>query len=358
MKCIENIRRQLEEREKLYLAPYAFLSSASKGRKSPAVECSIRTAFQRDRDRIVYSKAFRRLKHKTQVFLSPMGDHYRTRLTHTLEVAEIARTISRALWLNEDLTEAIALGHDLGHTPFGHAGETTLNEIVPGGFSHNNQSLRIVDVLENGGLGLNLTYEVRDGILKHSKGFGEIIPKNLGTWAATVEGRVVRIADVIAYLSHDLDDAIRSRVVREADIPAPCQELLGTTHSHRITSMIRDVIRESRDEEGTLTLAISREMLEVMYMLRTFLYENVYRAPKVHMEFEKARKLLSELYYYFIENPEMFQRHRRKLFEEELQNQGENETPYERQVCDFIAGMTDRYAQNLYNAIFMPSPCV
>ena len=238
-------REHYEGLEKNLLGPYACLSSASLGRKIPEKPCDIRTVFQRDRDRIIYSKAFRRLKHKTQVFLSPMGDHYRTRLTHTLEAAEIARTIARALRLNEDLTEAIAMGHDLGHTPFGHAGETVLNEILPGGFSHCQQSLRVVNVLENKGRGLNLTEEVKDGILKHSKGFGEIIPQNLDDWAFTVEGRVMRLADVVAYLSHDLDDAQRSKVIFAADVPGQCTEVLGETHSSRITTMIRDIIELS-----------------------------------------------------------------------------------------------------------------
>jgi len=351
------VRDELELREKQILSPHACLSSETKGRRFKTSPCSIRTAFQRDRDRIVYSKAFRRLKHKTQVFLSPMGDHYRTRLTHTLEVAEISRTIARALRLNEDLTEAIALGHDLGHTPFGHAGETVLNEIVPGGFSHCRQSLRVVDVLENGGKGLNLTYEVRDGILKHSKGFGNIIPKEPGESAKTVEGRIVRIADVIAYLSHDLDDAIRSGVIKQSLVPEEVTRVLGETHSSRISSMIRDVIRTTRVTHKGIELDISPEMLKTMLGLRAFLYDNVYRAPQVHREFEKARKILFELYEYFIKNKDAFLSERKRLFEEErvIENEG---TPYERHVCDFIAGMTDRYAQNLYNKIFMPSSVV
>lgn len=353
----QTIREEIEERERLILCPQACLSSESRGRRRPAEPCPVRTAFQRDRDRIVYSKAFRRLKHKTQVFLSPMGDHYRTRLTHTLEVSEIARTIARALRLNEDLTEAIAMGHDLGHTPFGHAGETVLNDIVPGGFSHCRQSLRVVDVLENGGRGLNLTHEVRDGILKHSKGFGEIIPRNLNEWASTVEGRVVRIADVIAYLSHDLDDAIRSRVIRERDVPKGCNAVMGESHSARITNMIRDVVTNTLVTNGDMLLGIGPTMYEAMLQLRGFLYDNVYRSYQVHNEFEKARKILFDLYEYFLGHPDDLRRESRRLFEEEPVGMEEDVSP-ERRVSDFIAGMTDRYAQNLYARIFLPSPVV
>jgi dGTPase len=289
-----------------------------------------------------------------------MGDHYRTRLTHTLEVAEIARTIARALRLNEDLTAAVALGHDLGHTPFGHVGETILNEIVPGGFSHCRQSLRVVDLLENAGKGLNLTWEVRDGILKHSKGFGDIIPKTPGQSASTLEGRIVRIADVIAYLSHDLDDAIRSRVISPNDVPIECTRVLGDTHGSRISNMINDVIAESSDRDDRpqgIELSISPLMLETMMKLRKFLYDNVYRAPQVHKEFEKARKILYDLYIYFIKNEEAFITEKAMLFEEKIKLREKN-TPYERMVCDFIAGMTDRYAMNLFSKIFMPSSLV
>lgn len=350
------IREELEAREHAYLAPYATFSDQTRGRREPAHTCPIRTAFQRDRDRIVYSKSFRRLKHKTQVFLSPMGDHYRTRLTHTLEVAEIARTIARALKVNEDLTEAISLGHDLGHTPFGHAGESVLNEIVPGGFTHCRQSLRVVDRLENGGRGLNLTYEVRDGILKHSKGFGDIIPASKGGWAETVEGRIVRIADIIAYLSHDLDDAIRSGVIGQKDVPERLENVFGNTHSSRITTMIKDVISSSKVVDGNMVLGLSNEIHAAMVELRAFLYERVYRAPQVHREFEKARKILFDLFGYFMRHKDAFIAEARRLFEEDLMEMGNDS--YERRVCDFIAGMTDRYAQNLYEKIFMPSPLV
>ena len=358
-KCapVLTVREEIELREREFLSPHACLSSESRGRRRPAPSCHIRTAFQRDRDRIVYSKAFRRLKHKTQVFLSPMGDHYRTRLTHTLEVSEIARTIARALKLNEDLAEAIALGHDLGHTPFGHAGETVLNEIVPGGFTHCRQSLRVVDILENGGKGLNLTWEVRDGILKHSKGFGDIMPRVPGERAQTVEGRVVRVADVIAYLSHDLDDAIRSGVIKASFVPSEITEVLGDTHGQRISAMIKDVIASTVVTPEKMELAISDVMMHTMLSLRAFLYDNVYRAPQVHNEFEKARKLLLDLFEYFLKNKDAFYRESRKLFEEEIYSFEDN-VPYERHVCDFIAGMTDRYAQNLYEKIFMPSSLV
>ncbi len=351
----KSIRERYQEQERMVLCKQACLSSETKGRLYPIEPCSIRTPFQRDRDRIVYSKAFRRLKHKTQVFLSPMGDHYRTRLTHTLEVSEIARTISRALRLNEDLTEAIALAHDIGHTPFGHAGETILNEIVPGGFSHRRQGLRVVEVLENGGRGLNLTYEVRDGILKHSKGFGDIIPAEPSEWACTIEGRVVRIADVIAYLNHDLDDAIRSKVIHEEDVPLKCKEVLGRDHGTRISTMIKDVIASTRVVDGEMLIAISPHVYEAMTELRTFLYDNVYRAPEVHTEFEKARKLLFDLYEYFLKDKDAFVSESTRMFEEKTLI---DDAPYERRVCDFIAGMTDRYAQNLYSKIFMPSPLV
>ncbi len=351
------VRQEIELRERMTLSPHACLSEKTRGRRFNAPECHIRTSFQRDRDRIVYSKAFRRLKHKTQVFLSPMGDHYRTRLTHTLEVSEIARTIARALKLNEDLVEAVALGHDLGHTPFGHAGESVLNEIVPGGFAHCRQSLRVVDLLENGGKGLNLTWEVRDGILKHSKGFGDIIPMVSGERARTVEGQVVRIADIIAYLSHDLDDAIRSGVIKGQQVPPEITRVLGDSHGQRISAMLKDVIRSTQVTPEKMELAISGEMMETMLALRAFLYENVYRAPRVHSEFEKARKILLDLFEYFMKHKEAFYQERFKLFEEQVSS-SESSVPYERHVSDFIAGMTDRYAQNLYEKIFMPSSLV
>jgi len=350
-----SIREDFEERERRFMSPYGCLSSASKGRVRPEPLRSIRTVFQMDRDRIVFSNAFRRMKYKTQVFLSPMGDQYRTRLTHTLEVAHVARTIARAMYLNEDLAEAIALGHDLGHTPFGHGGEAALKEIFSHSFGHNEQSLRVVDVLENQGHGLNLTYEVRDGILKHSKGYGKIIPDDPEEDPCTVEGRIVRIADIMAYLNHDLEDAVRSRVIHESQVPEFCVNVLGRTHSERATAMMRDLIFSSRVENGRLVLSTSDEMHDAMAQLRQFLYDNVYRSPKVHKEFIKAKKILSELYTFYLENPSMLER---ELIHLEMQNLMNNGQPNERVVCDFIASLTDRYAMNLYSRLFFPSPVV
>ncbi len=349
-----SIREDVERREQEALSPLACLSSDSKGRVVPEAPCPIRTVFQRDRDRIVYCTAFRRLKHKTQVFLAPMGDHYRTRLTHTLEVSEIARVIARSLRLNEDLAEAVALGHDLGHTPFGHGGETILNEIYPGGFRHSEQSLRVIDVLENKGRGLNLTHEVRDGILKHSKGYGEVIPDDLNELAMTLEGRVVRVADIMAYLNHDLDDAIRSGVIRERDVPSVCANILGHDHSSRITTMVRDLISTSVIEEDRIHLQFSNVVFEAMTHLRLFLYNNVYRSEKVHREFVKAKRVLADLYYYFLDNQDYL---KQKFLEMEM---GEipPEISLERRVCDFMASITDRYALSLYEKVFLPSPLV
>jgi dGTPase len=349
---MNSIREAFEKRESGFLSPFGCPSARSKGRRREEPPCPIRTAFQRDRDRIVYCNSFRRMKHKTQVFLSPLGDHYRTRLSHTLEVAEIARTISRAMRLNEDLAEAIALGHDLGHPPFGHSGETALKEIYSPSFSHHAQGLRVVDVLENQGRGLNLTFEVRDGILKHSKGYGKIIPDDPDELACTYEGRIVRMADIIAYLNHDLDDAVRSRVITIEQVPAICLNVLGRTHSERATTMIRDVVYATHAENGALKLAMSDEVFGAMAELRVFLYENVYRSPKVHGEFVKAKKIISELYQYFLENPQ-------HLNEELIQKEMPVHNPFERRdriVCDLIASMTDRYALNCYEKIFFPRP--
>ncbi len=349
-----SIREEFEEREKGFLSPHACPSSASKGRMRQEPPCPIRTAFQQDRDRIVYSHGFRRLKHKTQVFLSPLGDHYRTRLTHTLEVAQISRTVARAMYLNEDLAEAVALGHDLGHTPFGHSGETALQEIYSKDFAHNDQSLRVVDLLENSGKGLNLTFEVRDGILKHSKGYGKIIPDDPDEQASTVEGRIVRVADIMAYLNHDLDDAISGGVIRESQVPGSCRKILGRTHSERATSMIRDLVFSSKVKEGQLLLNISDEVYSAMTSLREFLYENVYRSPMVHNEFVKAKRVLSDLYTFFLDDKDMLQK---QLVKMEMEDCHERETK-ERIVCDLIASMTDRYALDLYSAIFFPAPLV
>jgi dGTPase len=350
-----SIREDFEERERRFMSPYGCLSANTRGRLRPEPLRSIRTAFQLDRDRIVFSNAFRRMKYKTQVFLSPLGDQYRTRLTHTLEVAHIARTIARAMYLNEDLAEAIALGHDLGHTPFGHGGETALKEIFSYSFAHNEQSLRVVDLLENQGRGLNLTYEVRDGILKHAKGYGKIFPDNPEDSPCTVEGQIVRMADIMAYLNHDLEDAVRSRVIHESQVPDFCVRVMGRTHSERATAMMRDLIFSSGPEDGRMVLNTTDEMHEAMAQLRRFLYDNVYRSYKVHKEFIKAKKILSELYSFYLENSSQLER---ELVNLEMQNLMNNGQPYERVVCDFIASMTDRYAMNLYSRLFFPSPVV
>jgi dGTPase len=348
-----SIREDFEKREKGFISPFGCRSAESRGRMREEPACPIRTAFQVDKDRIVYSNAFRRLKYKTQVFLSPLGDEYRTRLTHTLEVSEIARTIARAMRLNEDLAEAISLGHDLGHTPFGHGGETILKEIFSPDFSHKAQSLRVVDILENNGKGLNLTYEVRDGILKHSKGYGKIIPDDPEEQACTVEGNIVRIADIMAYLNHDLDDAIRSGVIGPHQVPDSCIKILGRTHSERANTMIKDLVFSSHVESGKLVLQMSDKVYSSMTVLREFLYEKVYRSPQVHKEFVKAKKILSELYACFIENEDLLQKGL-----EDLRISDCNHTiqSNERIVCDFIASMTDRYALTLYEKIFFPSP--
>jgi dGTPase len=280
------------------------------------------------------------------VFLVPTGDHYRTRLTHTLEVSQIARTISKALQLNEDLTEAISLGHDLGHTPFGHAGEDTLNELVQGGFSHADQSLRVVDLLEKDGRGLNLTQEVRDGILKHSKGKGEILCEDEAEMAMTLEGRVVRIADIIAYVNHDIDDAIRGGVISQDDVPKGCRERLGATHAKRINTMVNDIVLETLRVGGG-HLSISEEVLSAIVRLRDFLWERVYENQSVHDDFHKAAKILKELYHYFIDHPDDFL----KLVEKKSLYDS-----LERCVTDFLAGMTDRYAFRLYEVRFLPLP--
>jgi dGTPase len=343
---LKTIREELEEQEKKVLSPFAALSSMTRGRLFFEKECFLRPAFQHDRDRIIHSKSFRRLKHKTQVFLVPTGDHYRTRLTHTLEVSQIARTISKALHLNEDLTEAISLGHDMGHTPFGHAGEDTLNEIVPGGFNHADQSLRVVDLLERDGKGLNLTYEVRDGVLKHTKGKGEILCKDPAGMACTIEGQVVRIADIIAYINHDIDDAIRGGVISQSDIPGECLKRLGDTHSKRINTMVNDIIEETL-LSGDGHLSLTEGVLSAMWDLREFLWDRVYQNETVHADFHKASKILKELYFYLMDHPDY------------LLSLIERESLYdslERCACDFLAGMTDRYAFNLYGKIFLPLP--
>ena len=338
------IREQYQEIERQTLSPFATLSSESRGRQITEEPCKIRTPFQRDRDRIIHCKSFRRMKHKTQVFLSPTSDHYRTRLTHVIEVSQIARTISRALRLNEDLTEAIALGHDLGHTPFGHAGETALNDVYPDGFRHVIHSLRVVDILENDRRGLNLTYEVRDGIAKHSKGMGPV--DNPDCRPETMEGQVVRVSDLVAYANHDLDDAIRSGIITLNDVPREYVDILGKTSSERVNRMVTDIIRETMGLNEKKVVA-SKELEETMLELREYLFNTVYVNEKINSTFDKAKRVVKDIYYYFCENKEAFW----KLYGKQP-IEGER---IEREVCDFIAGMTDSYALNLYHKIFLPS---
>ena len=330
-----NIREELERQEHLRLNPLAAFSDESRGRIRPEEprEEDVRTVYQRDTDRIVHCKAFRRLMHKTQVFLQPEGDHYRTRMTHTIEVARIARTICRALGLNEDLAEAGAMGHDLGHTPFGHAGEAALSAMMKEPFRHNEQSLRVVDVLENGGEGLNLTYEVRMAILGHT---GERIPE-------TLEGQVVRRSDQIAYVNHDIDDAIRGGILTNSDIPKDIARVLGHSHRERIDTLVCDMIRVSR-EEGRILL--SPKVDTALRDLRSFMFERVYRNPVAKGEESKAKDMLRRLYEYYYAHPEAIPQD----FQPQLSLDG-----MERTVCDYIAGMTDNYAVHKYTEIFVPS---
>jgi len=335
-----NIRQTTEEREES-LSTYAAKSKLSRGRLRPEEPCPIRTVFQRDRDRIIHCKAFRRLKHKTQVFIAPPGDHYATRLTHTLEVSQIARTISRALNLNEDLTEAIALGHDLGHTPFGHVGEDVLNKLYHKGFRHNEQSLRVVDLLENDGRGLNLSWEVRDGILNHSKTRADIMDTS-GEKASTLEGEVCMIADAIAYINHDIGDAIRAGIITERDLPLAAIGVVGNSHSQRINTMVCDVIDNSWAARGCgiiekrPAISMSPQVLPVANTLREFLFERVYNLRSAQKETEKAREVIRLLYKYF-------NKHEDKLSAEYRLYSDETE----RRVVDYIAGMTDQYALRL-----------
>lgn len=328
-------REETENREYKILSQYATKSRETKGRDREEPSCAIRTEFQRDRDRIIHSKAFRRLMHKTQVFLAPEKDHFRTRLTHTIEVSQIARTIARALSLNEDLTEAIAMGHDLGHTPFGHNGEKFLSEIHPGGFKHNEQSLRVVQFLEgnNGRRGMNLTAEVRDGILNHT---GEGTP-------ITLEGRIVKISDRIAYINHDIDDAIRSGVITLADLPQECIVGLGMTHGQRIDTLVKDIIKNSFQKPE---ISMSEENFGRMNALRCFMFENVYRNSKVKNEEDLAgiRRMMESLYQYFSDNPQMLPDEMQPMI---------GEFGIMEVVKDYIAGMTDRYALNAYNDLFI-----
>ena len=327
------LREQMEQREAVTLSPLACLSVNTRGRQRPERECEIRTAFQRDVDRIVYSKAFRRLKHKTQVFLQPEGDHYRTRMTHTLEVARIARTIARGLSLNEDLTEAVALGHDLGHTPFGHAGERMLDRLMPCGFAHYQQSLRVVERLEKNGAGLNLTWEVRNGILCHTK----------GTAAETLEGQVVRLADHIAYINHDIEDALRGGVIYPMDIPLGISAILGFTHSERIGKLVEDAIRAS---DGKTQICQSEQVGEAMQTLKEFMFENVYTNPLAKGEETKAQNILELLFQYYCKNPDELPGDFQMIRAEE---------GVERAVCDYIAGMTDPYAIERFEQLYIPA---
>lgn len=332
----ENPRQYFERIQSETLSPFAMLSQNTRGRETPVELCQIRTDFIRDRDRILHSKSFRRLKHKTQVFLSPQGDHYRTRLTHTLEVSQIARTIARALRLNEDLTEAIAMGHDLGHTPFGHSGEDVLDELLPGGFEHNEQSLRVVEKLENDGAGLNLTFEVRDGILNHKKN-GK---------PATLEGCVVSLADRIAYINHDIDDAMRAGVLRESDLPEECVRILGNSHGKRINTMILDVVAQSY---GKPIVTMSEAVYAQFDALRDFMFEHVYKNPVAKSEEEKAKRMIRELFAYYLQHTELLTGEYAKYLEQDGK---------ERAVADYIAGMTDNYAVSEYVRIFVPKAWV
>lgn len=327
------IREEMECLERTYMSPYATLSENSRGRDREEPECDIRPVFQRDRDRILHCKSFRRLKHKTQVFLSPQGDHYRTRLTHALEVSQNARTIAKALRLNESLVEAIALGHDLGHTPFGHAGEGMLNELCNGGFKHNEQSVRIVEKLEKDGKGLNLTWEVRDGILNHQT---SLMP-------STLEGKIVRLSDKIAYINHDIDDAIRAHVLLEDDIPEEYRKILGFDTRERLNTLIHDIIDHSRNRND---IYMSPEVAGAMQGLRQFMFQSVYTNPIAKGEETKAKELLERLFVYYLKHIDVLPGYYLQMLEEGEEN--------DRVVCDYIAGMTDQYAVAKYNEYFMP----
>lgn len=328
------IERSEEER----LSSLATLSSRTKGRKIAEEKCDVRTDFQRDRDRIIHSKAFRRLKHKTQVFVAPEGDHIRTRLTHTLEVAQIGRTLARALELNEDLVEAIALGHDLGHTPFGHTGERILNDLHPKGFKHNEQSIRVIDILESRGdrVGLNLTYEVREGIINHSG----------HKTSETLEGQVVKISDRIAYINHDIDDAIRAEIISLKDLPTDCVKSLGDSQGKRINTMIIDVIKNSKNKNKIM---MSKEIGEMTEKLRDFMFEKVYLNSYAKSEEDKAEYIIKELYNYYFHKEDSLEWRNLKIYE------GTNSS-FEDKICDYIAGMTDRYVVNLFTDLFIPKP--
>ena len=329
-----NIRESLEQWEKEYLSPYASLSMQSKGRLKAEEPCDIRPVFQRDRDRILHSKSFRRLKDKTQVFLTPEGDHYRTRLTHTLEVSQNARTIAKALQLNEDLVEAIALGHDLGHTPFGHAGERALDRVCPYGFSHSEQSVRTVDVLEKGGIGLNLTFEVRDGIKNHQTS-GE---------PCTLEGKIVRFSDKIAYIHHDMDDAIRGGILTERDVPKEIGDVIGYTTGERLDCFIHDLVTNSY---GKNDIMMSEPVAKAMKALRRFMFENVYTNKNAKSEEAKAEMLMETLYEYYLKNFDKLPQEMKNLVDK-------NGDPKERIVCDYVGAMTDRFAIAMYEELYIP----
>ena len=330
------IREQLEQEEHLRLSSHAQFSDASRGRPraEPETENDVRTCYQRDSDRILHSKSFRRLMHKTQVFLQPEGDHYRTRMTHTLEVARIARTITRALRLNEDLSEAIAFGHDLGHTPFGHAGEVALTEVMGTPFRHNEQSLRVVDILEKDGAGLNLTYEVRMGILGHSR--SSRLPE-------TLEGQIVRISDQIAYINHDIDDAMRAGILTDGDIPREIADVLGESHRDRINTLVTNMIFHTLSSGE---LGMDPEISQAMEALRAFMFEHVYKNPVAKGEESKARRILQELFEYYLRHPNALP----EDFQPQITFEGMART-----VCDYIAGMTDKYAMYKYSELFIPT---
>lgn len=328
------IRENMEQWERESLSPFAALSEHSRGRDVYEAPCDIRPVYQRDRDRILHCKSFRRLKHKTQVFLTPRGDHYRTRLTHTLEVAQIARTMAKSLRMNEELTEAIALGHDLGHTPFGHAGERVLNELCSRGFSHYEQSVRVVEKLEKQGKGLNLTWEVRDGIRNH----------RTSGHPSTLEGKIVRLSDKIAYINHDIDDAIRAGILEETDIPAEYREILGGSTRERLNTLIHDIIRQSMNEPDIL---MSPEVERAMRELRTFMFENLYTNPTAKGEEVKAKNLLGGLFSYYMEHPEAMSEEYRDML-------ARDEDPQEIVVCDYISGMTDQYAIYKFEEFYVP----
>ena len=327
------IRERIEQIEADTLSPYACLSINSKGRDREEPQCDIRPVFQRDRDRILHSKSFRRLKSKTQVFLTPMGDHYRTRLTHTLEVSQNARTIAKALRLNEDLVEAIALGHDLGHTPFGHAGERVLNEMNPAGFKHNEQSVRVAQCLEKNGQGLNLTWEVLDGMKNHS----------MHSMPHTLEGKIVRLADKIAYINHDIDDSVRAKVLREEDLPKEFTEVLGTTYRERINTMVLDIVKHS---ENLNDIVMSKEVRDAMIGLRRFMFERVYEEPNTKKEEDKIKNIIGPLYEYYLIHVEQLPEYNKKMIDKP------GDVPVA--VCDYIAGMTDHFAIEKYTEIFIP----